>query len=157
MTAGLLAVLAIIPMAAMSSCASPGAAQSTPLANVENAINSPQGQQAIGAAEQVLGTVATTALAALVQKETGTAGVNVAQSAASALWSGVGTLESSGAVQNAIAAFSNNALPGTAKYAGAIMATPNGNSTTAVTNAIAAVISTASGAPPASPALAIKG
>ncbi len=103
---------------------------------------------ALAEAAKVLGNVAVSSLLNVAQQEMGGGKVDFGSAAAEGLWSNAGAIMSREAVGHIVAAYSAGKLPATAKssvsaFAGS-MAEPE-----AKAQAIASVISTAAGAPPA--------
>lgn len=144
-------------VACVSSAAKPAtAAQSTTqqsfeaaLAKVGANLTSPGALASYNAAAGILGQLAVTGLEAAAQKDLGSSGPALVNAAASGLWSA--SSGSPNAIGQVINSFAAGQLPATAKYAQDVATTQNGNSTAQVINAIATVLSTGVGAPPANP------
>lgn len=102
---------------------------------------------ALGEAARVLGSIAVSTLFNAAKQEASGGKVDFASAASAGLWSNAGTIVSSGAVERIVEAYSGGKLPKTAEIAGDVFVSASG-SNAAAANAIAAVISSAAGAPP---------
>jgi hypothetical protein len=138
---------------ALFSLAACSTTTSNPAVNARNAGLNAAGKQALVESEKVLGVALTNGLLNLAQQEVGGGGKNVdfGQAAAAGLWSSVNAPNAISAIDNTVKAFSAGKAAQTALMAKAVAdaAVANGQPAPAVVNAIATVISTAAGAPPA--------
>lgn len=109
--------------------------------------------QALAEAVRVLGSIAVSSLLNIAQQEASGSKVDFASAASAGLWANTGSIVSSGSIERVIGAYSAGKLPQTAQVAATVFASKRqqqiGVSDQQVTNAIATVISTAAGAPPA--------
>lgn len=131
----------------------PGCSTSTdnPETNARNAGINAAGQQALSEAGKVLGKVAVQTLLSVVQGEATGQKADYVQSAANGLLTQVDANTVSSAFTNITNAFAAGKAQQTAKTVGTIASTAlaNGQSPPKVANALAAVMFTATGAPPA--------
>lgn len=123
------------------------AAQANPSATLATLASTPEAQAAFTLGRTILGDETTAVLSALSAKEAGVKGASVTNAASATLWQDVNTANTSGQIRAIItgAGLSNTTATAAAQAAGPAP-------TPAVVNAIATVISTAGGAPPALPA-----
>lgn len=130
-----------------------GCATNTPDAakNARNAGLNAAGSQALTEATKILGRVAVQTLFSVAQSEMSGGKVDFAQSAANGLWSQANSGTTSEAIGNITTAFSAGKAKQTAATASSIAspALAAGANPVKVASAIATVISTAAGAPPA--------
>lgn len=104
--------------------------------------------QALSEAGRVLGSIAVSTLFNVAQQEAAGNKADYASAASAGLWSNAQSIVSSGAIERIINAYSAKRLPATAAVAANVFTSASGSNTQAA-SAIAAVISTAAGFPPA--------
>lgn len=145
-------ILAALILSACSSCST---TTPDPAKNERNAGINAAGSAALKDAGKVLGSVITSTLFSLAQSEIGGSQTkaDLGSAAASAVWSQVNTgqVDIGAGISHSITAFSDGKLRQTAIEAqkAANDAIAHGRSDADVQNAVATVISTAAGAPPA--------
>lgn len=105
--------------------------------------------QALAEAGKILGQVATSTLMNVAQQEMSNGKVDFGSAASQGLYTNATNIDISGGISRIISAYSANTLPKTAVQAAAAFVNAPSASPVAKVNAIAAVLSTAAGAPPA--------
>lgn len=104
--------------------------------------------QALVEAAKVLGNVAVATLFNAAQQEMTGGKVDFGSAATQGLYANAPSIFTSGQVERIVAAYSGGQLPQTAVAAATVFAASKSSDSTATANSIAAVISTAAGAPP---------